>query len=55
MKLDGNLGMRIRPDQYRNCEPIPTVLDNASWQNTIVGADAIYNNDPANDYIYRKL
>ena len=42
-------------DQYRNGDPIPTGLDNATWQNTTAGAYAIYNNDLANDATYGKL
>jgi uncharacterized protein (TIGR02145 family) len=45
----------LATDQYRNGDPIPTGLDNATWQNTNSGAYAIYNNDPANDVTYGKL
>ncbi|MEN9333014.1 MAG: hypothetical protein RLY35_194 [Bacteroidota bacterium] len=45
----------LATDQYRNGDPIPTGLDNTTWQNTTAGAYAIYNNDPANDVIYGKL
>ena len=41
--------------QYRNGDPIPTGLDNTTWQNTTAGAYAIYNNDSANDATYGKL
>ncbi|MEY2763959.1 MAG: hypothetical protein RLZZ205_383 [Bacteroidota bacterium] len=45
----------LATDQYRNGDPIPTGLDNTTWQNTTAGAFAIYNNDPANDATYGKL
>ena len=45
----------LATDQYRNGDSIPTGLDNTTWQNTIAGAYAIYNNDPANDVTYGKL
>jgi uncharacterized protein (TIGR02145 family) len=45
----------LATDQYRNGDPIPTGLDNTTWQNTTAGAYAIYNNDPANDVTYGKL
>jgi uncharacterized protein (TIGR02145 family) len=45
----------LATDQYRNGDPIPTGLDNTTWQNTTSGAFAIYNNDPANDATYGKL
>jgi uncharacterized protein (TIGR02145 family) len=45
----------LATDQYRNGDPIPTGLDNATWQNTNSGAYAIYNNDLANDVTYGKL
>ncbi len=45
----------LATDQYRNGDPIPTGLDNTTWQNTTAGAFAIYNNDPVNDSIYGKL
>jgi uncharacterized protein (TIGR02145 family) len=45
----------LATDQYRNGDPIPTGLDNSTWQNTTSGAYAIYNNDPANDVTYGKL
>jgi uncharacterized protein (TIGR02145 family) len=41
--------------KYRNGDPIPTGLDNTTWQNTTAGAYAIYNNDAANNTIYGKL
>ncbi len=45
----------LATDQYRNGDAIPTGLSNSTWQNTTVGAYAIYNNDPANDVTYGKL
>jgi uncharacterized protein (TIGR02145 family) len=45
----------LATDQYSNGDPIPTGLDNTTWQNTTAGAYAIYNNDPANDVTYGKL
>ena len=45
----------LATDQYRNGDPIPTGLDNATWSTTTNGAFAIYNNDPANDATYGKL
>ena len=45
----------LATDQYRNGEPIPTGLDNATWSTTTSGAYSIYNNDPVNDSIYGKL
>jgi uncharacterized protein (TIGR02145 family) len=41
--------------KYRNGDPIPTGLDNATWSSTTSGAYAIYNNDPANNIMYGKL
>jgi uncharacterized protein (TIGR02145 family) len=45
----------LATDQYRNGDPIPTGLDNATWQNTTAGSFTIYNNDLANDVTYGKL
>jgi uncharacterized protein (TIGR02145 family) len=45
----------LATDQYRNGDPIPTGLDNTTWQNTTAGDYAIYNNDLANDATYGKL
>jgi uncharacterized protein (TIGR02145 family) len=45
----------LATDQYRNGDPIPTGLDNATWSTTTSGAYSIYNNDPMNDSIYGKL
>ncbi len=41
--------------KYRNGDPIPTGLNNTTWQNTTNGAYAIYNNDAANNTLYGKL
>jgi uncharacterized protein (TIGR02145 family) len=41
--------------KYRNGDPIPTGLNNTTWQNTTAGAYAIYNNDAANNTTYGKL
>jgi uncharacterized protein (TIGR02145 family) len=40
---------------YRNGDAIPTNLDNASWQGTISGAWAYYNNDASYACPYGKL
>jgi uncharacterized protein (TIGR02145 family) len=45
----------LRTANYRNGDPIPTGLDNATWSSTTAGAYAIYNNDNANEAIYGKL
>jgi uncharacterized protein (TIGR02145 family) len=45
----------LKVSKYRNGDPIPTNLDNTSWQNSTTGAYAIYNNDPANNTTYGKL
>ena len=45
----------LATDQYRNGDPIPTGLDNTTWQNTTTGAYAIQNNDTVNDVTYGKL
>ncbi len=45
----------LATDQYRNGDPIPTGLDNTTWQNTTAGAYAIYNNTASNDVTYGKL
>ncbi len=45
----------LATDHYRNGDPIPTGLDNNTWQNTTTDAYAIYNNDPTNDATYGKL
>jgi uncharacterized protein (TIGR02145 family) len=40
---------------YRNGDVIPTNLDNTTWQNTISGAWAYYNNDASYECPYGKL
>jgi uncharacterized protein (TIGR02145 family) len=45
----------LRTANYRNGDPIPTGLDNATWSITSAGAYSIYDNDNANDAIYGKL
>ncbi len=45
----------LATEQYRNGDPIPTGLDNVTWESTTAGAYAIYNNDLANDVTYGKL
>jgi uncharacterized protein (TIGR02145 family) len=41
--------------KYQNGDPIVTSLSNASWQNTTIGAYAIYNNDANYNTLYGKL
>jgi uncharacterized protein (TIGR02145 family) len=41
--------------KYRNGDPIPTGLSDATWQSTTSGAYAIYNNDAVNNTLYGKL
>ncbi len=41
--------------KYRNGDPIPTGLSDATWQSTTSGAYAIYNNDAASNTTYGKL
>jgi uncharacterized protein (TIGR02145 family) len=41
--------------KYRNGDPIPSGLSDATWQSTTSGAYAIYNNDAANNTLYGKL
>ena len=43
----------LKVSKYRNGESIPTGLDNSAWENTNMGAYAIYNN--VNIDIYGKL
>jgi uncharacterized protein (TIGR02145 family) len=45
----------LKVSKYRNGDPIPTNLNNTTWQNTTSGAYAIYNNTASNDSIYGKL
>jgi uncharacterized protein (TIGR02145 family) len=41
--------------KYRNGDPIPTGLSDATWEGTVSGAYAIYNNDAVNNTLYGKL
>ncbi len=41
--------------KYRNGDPIPTGLSNATWQSTTSGAYSIHSNDAANNTTYGKL
>jgi uncharacterized protein (TIGR02145 family) len=41
--------------KYRNGDPVPTGLSDATWSSTTSGAYAIYNNDAANNTTYGKL
>jgi uncharacterized protein (TIGR02145 family) len=45
----------LKVDKYRNGDAIPTGLDNAAWQNTTSGANAIYENRLENNSTYGKL
>jgi uncharacterized protein (TIGR02145 family) len=45
----------LKVSKYRNGDPIPTNLDNATWGSTTSGAYAIYDNNYVNDSIYGKL
>jgi uncharacterized protein (TIGR02145 family) len=45
----------LKTSRYRNGDTIPTGLTNSAWENTMFGAYAIYNNDPANDVLFGKL
>ncbi len=45
----------LQTAKYRNGDPIPTGLDNSTWQATTSGAYAIYNNDASSNSIYGKL
>ncbi len=45
----------LKTANYRNGDPIPTGLDDATWGSTAAGAYAIYDNDNANEAIYGKL
>ncbi len=45
----------LKVSKYRNGDPIQTGLSNSSWENTTVGAYAIYGNNPVNDGLYGKL
>jgi uncharacterized protein (TIGR02145 family) len=45
----------LKVSKYRNGDPIQTGLSNSSWENTTVGAYAIYGNNPVNNGLYGKL
>jgi uncharacterized protein (TIGR02145 family) len=45
----------LRSDNYRNGDPIPGGLSNAEWTSTTAGAQAVYNEDPANLELYGRL
>ncbi len=45
----------LRNDNYRNGDPIPGDLTNSQWASTGTGAQAVYNNDPANLATYGRL
>ena len=45
----------LKVSKYRNGDSIPTGLNNFAWQNTTIGAFAIYGNNPVNDGLYGKL
>jgi uncharacterized protein (TIGR02145 family) len=45
----------LKVTHYNNGDEIPTGLDNNTWANTIDGAYAIYDDDPANAAIYGNL
>lgn len=41
--------VNLQTDQYRNGDPIPSGLDNATWSTTTEGATAIYDEGGANE------
>jgi uncharacterized protein (TIGR02145 family) len=45
----------LRSDNYRNGDSIPGDLTNSQWTSTGSGAQAVYNNDPANLATYGRL
>jgi uncharacterized protein (TIGR02145 family) len=45
----------LRSDNYRNGDPIPGGLSDAEWTSTTAGAQAVYNEDPANLELYGRL
>lgn len=45
----------LKTSRYRNGDPIPTGLNNGTWQTTASGAYAIYDELPTNDNVYGKL
>jgi uncharacterized protein (TIGR02145 family) len=45
----------LRSDNYRNGDAIPGNLTDGQWTSTGSGAQAVYNNDPANLAMYGRL
>jgi uncharacterized protein (TIGR02145 family) len=45
----------LRSDNYRNGDPIPGGLSDAEWTSTTSGAQAVYDEDPANLAAYGRL
>jgi uncharacterized protein (TIGR02145 family) len=45
----------LRSDRYRNGDPIPGNLSASQWSNTTSGAQAVYDNKPANLAAYGRL
>jgi uncharacterized protein (TIGR02145 family) len=45
----------LRTAHYRNGDPIPGGLSDAEWTSTTAGAQAVYNEDPANLVLYGRL
>ena len=45
----------LRTAHYRNGDPIPGELSDAAWTSTTAGAQAVYNEDPANLEVYGRL
>ena len=45
----------LRSDNFRNGDEIPGNLNDGEWASTVSGAQAVYNNDPANLLIYGRL
>jgi uncharacterized protein (TIGR02145 family) len=45
----------LRSDRYRNGDPIPGNLSAAQWRTTTSGAQAVYENKPANLAAYGRL
>jgi len=45
----------LRSAHYRNGDPIPGELSDAAWTSTTAGAQAVYNEDPANLALYGRL
>jgi uncharacterized protein (TIGR02145 family) len=45
----------LRSENYRGGDPIPGNLDDGTWSTTEAGAQAYYNDDPANLAVYGRL